>query len=126
MISSSKLESVIRWTARIWTAASLLVLSAFIFGDAESGNWPTLPQWVGLAFFPAGTVLGFLIALRKEVLGGGIAVVSLIGIYVWRFAVAGHLAGPWLALLAAPGLLFLIAGLLAHSRAAGCAVRLDH
>jgi hypothetical protein len=118
MSSSSKLESVIRWTARIWTAASLLFLSAFIFGGAEgSENWPTMTQWVALAFFPTGIVAGLLIALRKEVLGGGIAVFSLLGFYAWHFAVSGHLAaGPWFALIAAPGLLFLIAGLLANSR----------
>jgi hypothetical protein len=116
MISSAQSASVIRWTARIWTAASLLFLSAFIFGGAErTGNWPTITQWVGLAFFPTGTVLGLLMALRKEVLGGGIAVASLIGIYTWRFVVAGHLAGPWFALIAAPGLLFLISGLLTNS-----------
>jgi hypothetical protein len=118
MTSSAKLENVIRWTARIGTAASLLFLSAFIFGDAErGGNWPTMTQWVALAFFPTGIVIGLLTALRKEVLGGGIAVVSLLGFYVWRFAVTGHLAaGPWIALIAAPGALFLIAGLLANAR----------
>jgi len=118
MISSTESASVIRWTARIWTAASLLFLSAFIFGGAErSGNWPTITQWIGLAFFPTGVVIGMLTALRKEVLGGVIAVVSLIGIYAWCFAVSGRLAGgPWFALIAAPGLLFLIAGLLTNDR----------
>ena len=118
MISSTQSANVFRWTARIWTAASLLFLSAFIFGDAEPGNWPTITQWIGLAFFPTGVVIGLLTAFRKEVLGGIIAVVSLIGIYAWCFAVSGRLAvGPWFALIAAPGLLFLIAGLLTDHRA---------
>src|SRR5262245_12997766 len=117
MISSTQSASVIRWTARIWTAASLLFLSAFIFGDVEPWNWPTITQWIGLAFFPTGVVIGLLTAFRKEVLGGVIAVVSLIGIYAWCFAVSGHLTGgPWFALIAAPGLLFLIAGLLTNDR----------
>jgi hypothetical protein len=113
-MSSNKPEMIIRWTARIWAVASLLFLSAFIFGDGErSGNWPTIPQWIGLAFFPTGIIVGLLIAFQKELLGGGITVLSLIGFYVWHFVVAGQLAaGPWFALLAAPGFLFVLAGLL--------------
>lgn len=115
-MSSNKPESVIRWTARIWAVASLLFLSAFIFGDAErSGNWPTITQWIGLAFFPTGIILGLLIAFRKELPGGGITLLSLTGFYVWHFVVAGDLAaGPWFALLAAPGFLFVLAGLLSR------------
>jgi hypothetical protein len=74
---------------------------------------------VALAFFPTGIVIGLLIALWKERLGGGIAVGSLVGFYAWHFAVTGYLAaGPWFALIAAPGLLFLIAGLFTNSRPA--------
>jgi len=112
MVSSPRLESTIRWTARIWTAASLLFLSAFIFGGAERGNWPTATQWIGLAFFPTGIVAGLLIALWKELWGGGVAALSLIGFYVWHFVVSGNLAdGPWFVVIAAPAFLFLTAGL---------------
>jgi hypothetical protein len=118
MSSSSTLESIIRWTARSWALASLLFLSAFIFGGAErSGNWPTITQWIGLAFFPTGVIAGLLIAFWKELLGGGIAALSLTGFYAWHFAVSGRPgAGPWFVAIAAPGFLFLIAGLLARSR----------
>jgi hypothetical protein len=121
MISPSQLESLVRWTARGWAAASLLFLSAFIFGDAErSGNWPTIAQWIGLAFFPIGIIVGMLVAFWKELPGGGITVGSLIGFYAWHFVASGKLAaGPWFALVAAPGFLFLLAGLLRNSRAAG-------
>ena len=54
------------------------------------------------------------------------AVVSLIGICAWHFAVSSHLAaGPWFALIAAPGPLFLIAGLLTNDRPVE-AVRQQH
>jgi hypothetical protein len=107
-------KCIIRWTARIWIVASLLFLSAFIFGDAERpGISPTAMEWVGLAFFPIGIIMGLVFALWKEVLGGVITVLSLIGFYIWHFVVSGHLAaGPWFALVAAPGFLFLVAGLL--------------
>jgi hypothetical protein len=111
---------MIRWTARIWTLACLLFLCAFIFGDAErSGRWPTSTEWIGLAVFPTGIVVGLLIAFRKEFQGGAIAVLSLVGFYIWHFAVSGKLdAGPWFALIAAPGFLFVLANLLSKSRPA--------
>lgn len=119
-MSSNKPQRVVRWTARIWAVASLLFLSAFIFGDAEkSGNWPTISQWIGLAFFPTGIIVGLMIAFWKELPGGGITVVSLLGFYVWHFVVSGNLAaGPWFALIAGPGFLFVLAGLLTRGRPA--------
>lgn len=107
-------ELVFRWMARIWAAASLLLLSAFVFGDAErSGNWPTVTEWVGLAFFPIGISVGMLIAFWRELWGGAITVLSLAGFYAWFFAASGRLnCGPWFVLFAAPGFLFLLAGLL--------------
>jgi hypothetical protein len=109
---------LIRWTARIWAAASLLFLSAFIFGNTEPPEkWPTVVEWIGLAFFPIGIILGLVIAFRKELLGGAIAVLSLLGFYIWHFIVAGRIAeGPWFVIVAAPGLLFLIAGIFSHTK----------
>ena len=116
--AANKLEKIIRWTARGWGVASLLFLSAFIFGDAErSGNGPTISQWIGISFFPTGIIAGLLIAWWKELAGGVIVVASLIGFYIWHVVVSGHLAaGPWFVLVAAPGFLFLIAGLLGSCR----------
>lgn len=49
-MSSSKPESIIRWTARIRTMASLLFLSAFIFSDAEgSGKLYAGPRFALIA-----------------------------------------------------------------------------
>ena len=110
--------SILRWTARIWAVMSLLFLAAFIFGDAEkAGKWPTIAEWIGLAFFPAGIIVGLLIAFKRELLGGETVVLSLVGFYIWHYAVSGRLAaGPWFALVAAPGLLFLITGLLSRTK----------
>lgn len=110
--------SISRWAARIWAVASLLFLAAFIFGDAENmGKSATNIEWVGLAFFPAGIILGLLIAFKRELLGGGIVTLSLVGFYIWHYAVSGSFAaGPWFALVAAPGLLFLITAVLSCAR----------
>lgn len=112
-MSASTLESVARWTARIWSIASLLFVSAFIVGGEEGGKWPTAMEWAGLAFFPGGVIAGLLIAWRKEALGGGITILSLAGFYIWHFLDAGRFAaGPWFLLVAAPGFLFVLASLL--------------
>jgi hypothetical protein len=104
--------SAIRWTARFGSVASLLVLAAFIFGDTERGVSPTALEWLGIAFFPGGVIVGMLLAWRKELLGGAITAASLLGFYAWHFSVSGKLsAGPWFILLAAPGILFLVASL---------------
>lgn len=119
-MSSNKPERALRWTARIWAVASLLFLSAFIFGGGEhSGNWPTLTQWIGVAFFPIGIIIGLVIAFWNDLTGGGLTLLSLIGFYAWHFVTSGNLAvGPWFALISAPGLLFLLAGLIARRRTA--------
>jgi hypothetical protein len=108
-MSRPRLSTTIRWTARLWSIATLLILAAFIFGDAESGT-PTAVEWLGLAFFPGGVVVGLLIAWSRESLGGWITVLSLIGFYAWHFFISGRLsAGPYFVLLSAPGFLFLVA-----------------
>jgi hypothetical protein len=109
LISSNDLATGIRWTARLWSIATLLILSAFIFGDGEPAT-PTAVEWIGLACFPGGVIAGLLIAWWRERLGGWITVLSLIGFYVWHFFTSGRLStGPYFLLLSAPGFLFLIA-----------------
>lgn len=117
-MTSTHLELATRWGARISAAGSLLLLSAFIFGGNEQSTaGPTATQWIGLAFFPIGIIVGLLVAYWKEIPGGGITVLSLAGFYVWHFVVSGKLScGPWFALFAAPGFLFLVAGLVARHR----------
>ena len=116
-MSSHTLQKGLRWTARSWAAMSLLFLTAFIVGNFRGpGNGPTFSEWIGLALFPTATIVGLVIAFRKELLGGVVTIASLMGFYLWHFAVSGRLAGgPWFALIAAPGLLFLLVGLSEYS-----------
>ena len=115
---TTRLEKAFRLTARVWGFGSLLFLFAFIVGHLNAPRAaPTMSEWPGLAFFPAGIVVGLLIAIRKDLLGGAIAVLSLFGFYVWHMLVAGRMPeGPWFLGIAAPGFLHLIAGLLARRR----------
>jgi hypothetical protein len=127
-MASRSLERLVRWIARLWSVASLVFLSAFILGEAEPRSWPTAAEWIGLACFPLGVGVGLVVAWWKERLGGVITLASLIGFYVWHLAVAGRFAtGPWFALVAAPGLLFVVAAWLKRQRhdagAVACAAR---
>jgi hypothetical protein len=111
--------SVVRWIARIWSGLSLLFILAFAIGEAGSGPGPSLQMWVGLALFPIGVCLGLALAWYREKLGGLISLTCLLAFYVWNLLRSGHIPrGPWFSLIAAPGLLFLIAGMMRHDRPA--------
>ena len=112
--------SVLRLIARVSSIASVLFLSAFIIGNIQSGeNAPTAMEWIGLSLFPGGVMLGLLVAWWRELLGGGLTLLSLAGFYAWHAIVSGGLpSGPYFILLAAPAVFFLAASWL-HRRSQG-------
>lgn len=108
---------IVRWMARAWSIASVgFILLMFIgSGLAEGFNLAqfTSRDWVGLFFFPFGVCLGMIVAWRREGLGGGIAVGSLLAFYAALRVMDGRFPrGPWFALVAAPGILFLMSWVL--------------
>jgi hypothetical protein len=112
---------IARWVARIWSILSILVVLVFTVGEAVGGNGPrpTPQEWVGLALWPIGVCVGLVVAWFREELGGILAMGCLIAFYVWNLLHSGQLfLGPVFFLIAAPGLLFLIAGFLSHRSAA--------
>ncbi len=111
--------SKLRWTARIWSVASLLFLFLIFAGQAGSGNRPLeLHEWVGLTLFPGGVCIGLMIAFFRERPGGVVTISSLAGFYIWHYVVGGDLpGGPVFVLLAAPGALWLACVHLAASDA---------
>jgi hypothetical protein len=97
-----------RWIARIWSIASIVLVLAFIIG--EGINPSGLNEGLGLVFFPFGICLGMILAWWREGLGGVITIGSLLVFYVIHVATAGALPRGWAFLLfAAPGFLFLLA-----------------
>ena len=101
---------VVRWVARVWSILSILTVLTFGLGAglASRGLAPTAQEWLALSLFPIG--VGLAIAWSHETLGGTLALASVAAFYLWNFARAGHLPrGPFFFLMAAPGLLFLIA-----------------
>ncbi len=104
----------LRWTARILSIASTVVLLLFLFGEPFDVSRITAKEWAGLALFPLGVVIGFAIAWWKEIPGGAITTVSLI-IFCLLFVGKSGRAWPFF-IFALPGLLFIMSGLLARIR----------
>jgi len=113
--------TILRWIARGWSVGSLLLLLAMVIGEGDPGAARLSPsEVIGMVFFPAGIVLGLLLAFRNERLGGLICVASFAGFYLWHVIVSGRLPqGPYFALFAAPGALFLICSVLSARHSDG-------
>jgi len=102
---------ILRRIAQMWSLLSIAFVLLFVIGELfnPSGPAPTPAEWVGLAFFPIGVVVGLVLAWRWEGIGGGTAVLSLLAFYTWEFICRGDFpGGPFFLLVAAPGFLFLI------------------
>jgi len=111
--------TVIRWIARVWSVASVgfVLLMSVGSGLAEGFNPAQFAfrDCVGLFFFPFGVCLGMIVAWRWEGLGGGITVGSLLAFYAALRIMDGRFpGGPYFALVAAPGILFLVCSLLSR------------
>jgi hypothetical protein len=105
-----ELGSGIRWTARIWSIASILLILGFIIG--EGLNPANREEWIGFLLFPVGISAGMILAWRKERLGGSVTAVSLLVFYLFHRMTAGSFPRGWGWLVfALPGFLFLIASI---------------
>lgn len=108
----------LRWTARVWSVASVALVLAFIVGEGFHPKWPD--EWLGVLFFPIGISVGMILAWWKEGLGGSVTVGSLLALYVVHLATAGKFPKGWAWLVfAAPGFLFLLASRWSRKPTAG-------
>ncbi|MBI3656708.1 MAG: hypothetical protein HY232_09850 [Acidobacteria bacterium] len=110
----------LRWSARVWSVASVALVLAFIVGEGFNPSGPN--EWLGALFFPVGISFGMILAWWKEGLGGIITVGSLLAFFVVHLTTAGTLpkGGAWL-VFAAPGFLFLLSSLLSRRPKIGAA-----
>lgn len=112
---------VIRWIARAWSLLSVGFVALIFIGEAIHPSTTasfTLRDLIGLFFFPFGTCLGMFIGWRWEAVGGGITVGSLLAFYAALRLMDGKFpGGPYFALVAMPGFLFLLAWLISRVRA---------
>jgi hypothetical protein len=102
---------IARWTARALSVPMVILLLAIFVGE---GFPLSVLHGRVLSLFlclPVGLVLGTALGWRFEVLGGATAVGSIACFYAIQWSSPPR--GPWCLLLALPGALFLLAGLIA-------------
>lgn len=115
---TNSLVNIIRWIAKVWSVVSALFVLIFIIGYAltPEESLPKFREWLEFALFPTGVILGQLLAWKKERLGGIITVGSFMSFYLVELIIKGRFPrGPYFALVAVPGLLFLICQFLSHT-----------
>jgi hypothetical protein len=114
-METDSLALVLRRTARVWSALGVALILIFVVGEGIGARGPRLDlkTWVGLALFPIGVCAGLAVSWFRETWGGILAIGCLIGFYAWIWHLSGVFPrGPFFFLVAAPGLLFLTAGIL--------------
>lgn len=110
-MTRSRVAYWLQFIGRAWSIVSLAFILAFSIGERllSANTPPTAVEWLGLALFPVAMSLGLLAGWWRAGLGGGITLLSFILFYLWNWLVRGSLPqGPYFALLAAPGLLYLL------------------
>lgn len=119
-MTTTSIAFIARWVARAWSILNILIIFLFAIGESlrPVGPVPGYQEWIGLALWPVGVAVGLLLSWLREVLGGLLAIACLIAFYIWNLLRSGHLPpGPFFILIAAPALVFLLAGALSRRRA---------
>jgi len=109
---------VLRWSARLLSVISLGFILLFVLGEGFGWLSVRALDLVGLAFFPVGLMLGLVLAWRREMSGGIIAVGSIALFYLVYGLVINQaiLRGWWFLVLSIPGWMFLLYAVLRHER----------
>ena len=111
-----ELHTIIRWTARIWSIPGIAVLLLPYL--MEGLYWLEASSWrevVGHVCFFA-VLVGLILAWFREGLGGALTSAGFTVFYLTWGATGDLPKGPFLALIAAPGFLFLAYWLLTRRR----------
>ncbi|MEQ8766621.1 MAG: hypothetical protein RL885_22095, partial [Planctomycetota bacterium] len=84
-----RVATAVRWIARIGSLVSTAYLIAFFTEGGDRS--PRLIEIALLLLFPAGIVLGFAIAWRRELGGALVTLSSLGGFYLLMYSASGEL-----------------------------------
>ena len=110
---------MLRLTARVFAVACLALLFLLILGE-NLDYWLKAPlnELIGALLFPVGLIIGMLVAWRRELLGGAIALGSVAAFYIIYGLILNSILtglGWWFIFFAIPGALFLAYGIAASS-----------
>ena len=106
-----------RWTARLTSLLSIGIIALFFLAEPFDPARVQPREWVGLAFFPLGVVIGLVISWWKEGPGSAIALGSLAAFYmIYGWLMSSHINGVAFIVFASPAFLFLIAWFLSRSK----------
>jgi len=116
MVNESKVTKGIRWTARIASAiTALLILMFFIGEDFEEGYQPLLHlslknSLMMISFFALW--LGLVLGWKRELTGGLLTVCGLVAFYILDYLFSGSFPrGSFFLIFASPGFLYLYCGI---------------
>ncbi len=74
------------WIARIVSVIIVVFLVFMVVGytvnPQGSGSGPNMPEWFGLALFPFGLCIGYVIGWRWQLLGGAVSLICLVAFLV--------------------------------------------
>ena len=105
----------VRWLARVGSLLSIGLIALFFIEFQPNQVRPK--EWIGLAFFPIGVVVGMIIAWWKEDVGASITLISLFAFYtVYDFLLGSHIHGWAFIVFASPSFLFLLYSIISRSK----------
>jgi hypothetical protein len=107
---------LLRWSARLLSAFTIGFILLFMFGEEANWSAVTMRDMVGLIFFPIGLMLGLVLAWRRELAGGLVAVGSMALFFLVYGLVINRAVfmGWWFLILSVPAVLFLAYGIARH------------
>lgn len=103
--TNNKTVTIFRWIVRIISIIIVLFLILMFVGslfNPKQSNTPSTHELISFIFFPIGLCVGLLIAWKWELIGGIIAIVSMI---IFSLIIQSTLG--WI-IFAIPGVLFII------------------
>lgn len=109
-MKNQSFTGILNWTARIWSILSIAFILIFFLGSllGPDKGGESNPSLLDFIFFPIGLVIGLILAWKWKLTGGIIAVLSII---LFHLTIEPGL-NLFIELLAAPGLLFIIAAVI--------------
>jgi len=107
---------ILNWVSKIWSLLSILFVALFFLAHIFESKEPITLNFSIIRtfiFFPIGLLIGLVLAWKWNITGGIIAVLSIVGFHLDMFIQNGDPDFVILIeLLAFPGLLFVILGIL--------------